>query len=440
MTARARRMLGRTFGSLRVRNYRLYFFGQVVSVSGTWMQQIAQAWLVLHLHGNGLDLGIVAGLRFVPILLLGPWGGLLADRTDKRRLLVVTQALSGVLAATLAALTLSDIITLWMVYVLALLLGLVQVADNPTRQSFASEMVGPAQVSNAVSLNSAVFTSARVFGPAIAGIMIALVGTGWCFAVNAASYVAVILALLLMRPAELYTPRRAAREPGQVREGFLYVWNTPRLRWALSLLLIVGTLAFNFNVLLPLMAQHVFHAGASAFGTMMSMMGVGALAGALASASRTRPTWRLITLGAIALGSFLAGAALAPTLVLEMLALVAVGIAMTTLQATSNSFIQLTSAPSLRGRVMALYVTVFLGSTPIGAPIVGYVAQELGPRVGLLVGAAAALAAGGLAVVVRARMEGPPVGGPELAEPRTSPQALVSRFGREQLGRGRADP
>lgn len=400
-------LLGRTFRSLRMRNYRLYFFGQVVSVSGTWMQQIAQAWLVLHLHGDGLDLGIVAALRFVPMLVLGPWGGLLADRMDKRLLLVYTQAAAGVLAAALAAVTLTGVVTLGLVYVLVLLLGLVQVVDNPTRQSFASEMVGPAEVSNAVSLNSAVFTSARVFGPAFGGILIALVGTGWCFAFNAVSYVAVIVALALMRPAELYSTRRAAGARGQVREGLSYAWRTPRLRWPLLLLLIVGTFAFNFNVLLPLMASQVFHADASAFGTMMALMGVGALAGALASASRARPTWRLIGLSAAGLGLFLGGTAAAPTLLVAMVVLVAVGMAMTTFQATSNSFVQLAADPSLRGRVMALYVTVFVGTTPIGAPLVGLVAQIMGARAGLVVGAVAALAAGALAVAVRSRIDGP---------------------------------
>lgn len=397
------RLATRTFGSLRVRNYRLYFFGQVVSVSGTWMQQIAQAWLVLHLHGNGVDLGVVAAMRFVPMLVLGPWGGLLADRMDKRRLLIATQAVAGVFAGALAALTLTGVITLWMVYAMALLLGLAQVVDNPTRQSFASEMVGPTQVSNAVSLNSAVFTSARIFGPALAGILIALVGTGWCFAINGASYLAVIGALLLMRPGELYTTAADRLRPvrGQVRDGISYAWSTPRLRWPLAVLLIVGTLAFNFNVLLPLMAQQVFHAGASAFGTMMSMMGVGALIGALTSAGRAHPTWRVITLAALALGLFLAGAALVPSLSLEMLVLIPVGISMTTLQATSNSFIQLAADPAMRGRVMALYVTAFMGTTPIGAPIIGYVAQLLGPRSGLMVGALAALAAALLAFVVR---------------------------------------
>jgi MFS family permease len=405
------RVAARTFDSLRVRNYRFYFFGQVVSVSGTWMQQIAQAWLVLHLHGTGLDLGLVAGMRFVPMLVLGPWGGLPADRMDKRRLLLLTQASAGLCAAALAALTLSGSITLWMVYVLALLLGLVQVVDNPTRQSFAPEMVGPKQLSNAVGLNSAVFTSARIFGPALAGILIALTGTGWCFALNAASYLAVIAALLMMRPGELYQADRPARTRGRVRDGFRYVWSTPRLRWPLCLLLIVGTLAFNFNVLLPLMVRQVFHAGASTFGTMMSMMGVGAFIGALLSAARARPTWRVITLGAVALGAFLAGAALAPSLTLEMLALVPIGIAMTTFQATSNSFIQLSSEPSMRGRVMALYVTAFVGTTPIGAPIVGWVAQQLGPRAGLMVGALAALAAGLLAIAVRGRLDQPSRGG-----------------------------
>jgi MFS family permease len=393
-----------TFGSLRVHNYRLYFFGQVVSVSGTWMQQIAQAWLVLHLHGSGVDLGIVSGMRFVPMLLMGPWGGVVADRMDKRRLLMFTQSMAGCCAAALAALTLTGTITLWMVYALALALGLVQVLDNPTRQSFASEMVGPAQVSNAVSLNSAVFTSARIFGPALAGILIALLGTGWCFAINSASYLAVIGALAMMRPHELFRPDRRSHARTGVRDGVRYAWREPRLRWALILLLIVGTLAFNFSVLLPLMVQQVFHAGASAFGTMMSMMGLGSLMGALIAAGRSRPTWRVITLGVLSLGAFLAGTALAPSLTLEMIVLIPAGVAMITFQATSNSFIQLSSDASMRGRVMGLYVTMFVGTTPIGAPIVGWVAQQFGARTGLMLGATAAIVAGLLAIAVRSRV------------------------------------
>jgi MFS family permease len=382
----------RTFASLRNRNFRIFFTAQIVSVTGTWMQSIAQMWLVLHLTGSGLALGITAALQFTPILLFGTWGGLLADRVDKRKLLMVTQSAAGVVALVLAGLTLGGLVQLWMVYVLAFSLGMVNVFDNPARQSFVTEMVGKGQVINAVGLNSAVFTLARVIGPAVAGVLIAAVGTGWCFLYNGLSYFPVVLALGLMRPLELHRDRPAARARGQIRAGIRYAWNTPELRFPLLLMLVVGTLAFNFSVLMPLMASLVFHSGASTFGLLMSFMGAGAFVGALVSANRARPTHRLLAFAGVAFGGLLIGAALAPTLPIELFVLLPLGAAMITFQATANSLLQLNSDPALRGRVMALYVMVFLGTTPIGAPIVGWVAEQFGARTGL--------ALGGLATVI----------------------------------------
>jgi len=376
----------RTFASLRNRNFRIFFTAQIVSVTGTWMQSIAQMWLVLHLTGSGIALGITAALQFTPILLFGTWGGLLADRVDKRKLLMVTQSAAGLVALVLAGLTLGGVVQLWMVYLLAFSLGMVNVFDNPGRQSFVTEMVGKDQVINAVGLNSAVFTLARVIGPAIAGVLIAAVGTGWCFLYNGLSYFPVVFALFLMHPWELHRGQPAPRARGQIRAGISYAWNRPELRFPLLLMLVVGTLAFNFSVLMPLMASFVFHSGASTFGLLMSFMGAGAFVGALVSASRAKPSHRLLALAGIAFGALLIGAALAPTLPIELVVLLPLGAAMITFQATANSLLQLNSDPAFRGRVMALYVMVFLGSTPIGGPIVGWVAEQFGARSGLGLG------------------------------------------------------
>jgi MFS family permease len=383
----------RTFASLRNRNFRIFFTAQIVSVTGTWMQSIAQMWLVLHLTGSGFALGVTAALQFTPILLFGTWGGLLADRVDKRKLLMVTQSAAGLVALVLAGLTLGGLVQLWMVYVLAFALGMVNVFDNPGRQSFVTEMVGKDQVINAVGLNSAVFTLARVIGPAVAGVLIALVGTGWCFLYNGLSYFPVVFALMLMRPWELHRGRPAPRARGQIRAGIRYAWNTPELRFPLLLMLVVGTLAFNFSVLMPLMASFVFHSGASTFGLLMSFMGAGAFVGALVSANRARPSHRLLAFAGTAFGALLIGAALAPTLPIELFVLLPLGAAMITFQATANSLLQLNSDPALRGRVMALYVMVFLGTTPVGGPIVGWVAEQFGARTGLGLGGLATLIA-----------------------------------------------
>jgi MFS family permease len=403
-------LLQRTFGSLSVRNYRLYFVGQVVSINGTWMQTIAQAWLVLHLTNSGVALGITAALRFLPMLLFGAWGGVIADRVDRRKALVATQVASGLLSGGMGAITLSGQATTWLVFVFAIALGCVQVIDTPARQAFASELVGQRLVANAVSLNAAVFTSARVIGPGVAGLLIALLGTGWCFVADAASYAAAIAALLLMRPDALFRDALRARASGaaQLVEGLRYAWGTPALRLPLLMMAVVGMLAFNFNVLLPLVATDVFHGNAETYGVLGTLLGVGAFAGALLAANRARPTLRLLIGASLGFGAMLLLAAGMPVLALEMVALVPLGAAMTLFQATTNSLLQLASRPELRGRVMALYMVMFMGTTPIGGPLIGWVAQTLGARAGLAIGGLSAIVTA-LVVLVWLRRPAAPV-------------------------------
>jgi MFS family permease len=387
------RIFTSTFDSLHVRNYRLFFIGQVVSVSGSWIQRVAQAWLVLHLSGSGLALGVVTGLQFLPVLLAGAWGGLIADRVEKRRLLLWTQAGMGLLALALGVLTISGSVQLWMVYLLALGLGGVTALDNPARQAFVMEMVGRERVMNAVSLNSAVFTAARVVGPAVAGLLINAVGTGWCFLINALSFGAVLGALALMRRRELLPVAPPSRGPGQVRAGLRYAWSRLDLRVPLLLMAVVGTLALNFSVVLPLLATQTFHGNAGTYGLLFSTFGAGSLVGALIAAGRTEPSRRLLLLSLLAFGALMLAAAAAPSLLVEIAVLIPLGVAAIAFQATGNSMLQVHSDPALRGRVMALYGVVFLGTTPIGAPIVGWVSEQFGPRAGLALGGAAILVA-----------------------------------------------
>lgn len=385
--------LSSTFASLRVRNYRLFFLAQLVSTNGTWMQRVGQFWLVLHLTGSGLALGLTAALQAVPILLFATWGGLIADRVNKRLLLVITQSASGVLGLVLAALTLSNVVQLWMVYLLALCLGIVNVFDNPGRQSFVVEMVGPKLVANAVGLNSAVFTSARMLGPALAGVVIALVGTGWCFLLNGLSFFAVVAALLTMRTSEFELGAPVERGAGQIKQGLQHAWERPQLRLTLILLFVVGLFAFNWNVVLPLFARYTFNQGAATYGAMLSMIGIGALPGALFSASRDRPTHDLLIYAAGIFGLLMVAVAYAPSLLWVLIGLIPMGAAMTITQATGNSMLQLNSGREFRGRVMALYVTAFVGATPIGGPLAGWVSQRFGARAGLALGGVAVLIA-----------------------------------------------
>jgi MFS family permease len=387
----------RMFRSLRVRNYRLFFFGQLVSLTGTWMQQVGQDWLVLRLTDRALPLGITLALQFAPMLVLGAWAGVVADRLDKRRLLLATQAAMASLALVLGVLTATGAIRLWMVYGLALLLGCATAFDMPTRQAFVSEMVGPDRVTNAIGLNSAVFNSARVVGPAVAGVLIAAVGIAPAFLINAASYLAVIAGLLAMDPARLHRLPLVDRAEGQVRAGLRYVWANPVLRSTIALVAVVGALGLNYRVALPLLARFTFGGDASAYGALASIMAAGAVVGSLAAARRGRPS-RTLLLGSVAVfGALSFAAAAAPTLLAEAVVLAPLGVASMTFLATANSTLQLASSPEMRGRVMALYGLVFLGSTPLGGLLGGWMAGQFGPRSILLLSGVSSLAAAGLA-------------------------------------------
>jgi MFS family permease len=395
----------RTFHALgHSRNFRLFFAGQFVSVSGTWMQQVAAAWLVLSLTHNGFFLGIDTALAFGPMLIFGAFGGSIADRYDKRHVLIGTQIAFSVLALTLWALVATDVVQLWMVFTLSFLQGVVTSIDNPNRQSFFAEMVGDDDLPNAVSLNSAVMTGTRIIGPAMAGALIAGVGMAWCFLINGLSYIAVIGGLIAMRPSEL-RPNRSTRERGAIREGFRYVWRTDGLRRPLLLMSVLYLFAFNYYVLMPLFAERTFGGNAGTLGLLLSMMGVGSLGGALVMATKTNPTERRLSMAAVAVGIITILAALSPTLHIAVIAMVPLGTATIVFFITANSTLQLTARPEMRGRVMALYGMVFLGSTPFGGPIAGWVGEHLGPRVGLAGGGAVALVTGvfGLWLAVRTR-------------------------------------
>ncbi|MGF7238317.1 MAG: MFS transporter, partial [Frankia sp.] len=386
-----------TFAALRVPNYRLFFGGQAVSLSGTWMQTIAQGWLVLRLGGSGTQLGLITAAQFLPVLLLGAYGGLIADRADKRKLLIATQCASALCAGTLAVLDLTGVVTLWMVALVAACLGIVNAADNPARQSFVHEMVGPDHLSNAVTLNSVLVNAARAVGPGIAGALITLFGTGPCFAVNCASFLAVIVALARMDSTALRVRPPVVRAKRQVRDGLTYVARTPQLKVPLLMMALVGALSYEFQVVLPLVARETFHGGAGTYSVLTSAMGVGAVTGGLlvarhgaASISGTTGVAR----AAIGFGAVIGLAAAAPILPLEIVALLLVGAGSVAFLATGNSTLQLVSAPQMRGRVMSLWAIAFLGSTPVGGPIAGWVSTAVGARAGLAMGAAAAILAG----------------------------------------------
>jgi MFS family permease len=383
----------RTFSALSNPNYRKYFVGQATSLVGTWMQSTAQAWLVLTLTHSATALGIVIGLQTLPVLLLGPYGGVIADRVDKRRLMIVLQAMMGIQALVLGILTLTGMVTFVEVCVLAVILGLNNCFENPARQAFVLEMVGRDDLRNAVSLNSTLVNAARAVGPAVAGIMIATVGEGWCFILNALSFVAVVGALVSMDRSILSPSPPATRARGQLREGFRYVARTPELAIPLVMMALVGMLAYEFQVTLPVMAQRVFGGGAETFGVMTSAMGIGAVCGGLVTATRGKTGMRALVSASMLFGVFLTFAAAAPALAVEIVALALVGYSSISFLSMANSTLQLQTDPQMRGRVMALWSVAFLGSTPIGGPIIGWVTSAAGARVGLAVGAASCVIA-----------------------------------------------
>lgn len=382
-----------TFSSLQVRNFRLYFIGQAISLCGTWMQTIAQGWLVLKLTGSGTALGVVMAFQFVPILMLGPWGGVMADRFPKRKVLFFTQSISGILALALGVLVATDVVQVWMIYAVALMFGLTNAIDNPTRQTFIIEMVNQDHLPNAVSLNSMQVNLARVIGPAIAGLLIATVGLAWCYGINGISYIAVLIALFFMHPNELHHQAPMARTKGQLREGFRYIGSQPILHDTLLMMAIIGTLSYEFNVILPLVAQFTFNGDARTYAALTSAMGLGSVIASIITAHRSRRSPQMLVQAAFLFGVSMILVALAPTLWWALAAMVLVGALSINFLSLGNVMLQLESTPAMRGRVMALWSVAFLGSTPIGGPIIGWIGEHASPRWGLAVGGIAAIIA-----------------------------------------------
>ncbi|MCX4233597.1 MFS transporter [Streptomyces sp. NPDC020707] len=394
------------FSSLKIRNYRLFFTGQVVSNTGTWMQRIAQDWLVLSLTGSSAAVGFTTALQFLPMLLFGLYGGVLVDRLPKRPTLLATQTAMGLTGIALAFLTLTGHVEVWHVYVAAFAVGLATVIDNPARQSFVAEMVGPGQLQNAVSLNSANFQSARLIGPAVAGLLITGVGTGWAFLLNGLSFVAPIAGLLLMRSGELNQVERAPRGKGQLREGLRYVAGRPELIWPIVLVGFIGTFGFNFPVWLSAYADDVFHGGAGAYSLFNTLMAVGSVAGALLAARRGTARLRVLIAAAVAFGVLEIVASLAPSYWLFAALMVPIGMAGLTVNVTANTAVQMGTDPAMRGRVMALFMMVFMGGTPLGAPVVGWITDAYGPRVGFAMGGVVSALAAATVGLVLARVGG----------------------------------
>jgi MFS family permease len=393
---------------LRTRNYRLYFSGQVVSVPGTWLQTVAQAWLVLELTGSGTALGVTVALQTMPVLVLGAWTGSVADAVDKRRLLLATQAAQGLLALTLGLLTVTGAVELWMVWALALGLGLARAFDTPTRQAFVSELVTGEALPRAIGINSTVVSAARMAGPAAGGAIIAVFGVGPCFLINAGSFLGPLLALAAMDPARLLRPEAIpARTPGAARAGLRYVAGRRDLLVPLLMMALVGTLAYEFQVTIPLMAHSTFHLGATGFGLLYAAMGAGSVLSGALLAGRLAPRVRTLTATAAAFGVGLAAAAAAPGPVAAAVCLAVTGAASVVYSATTNATLQLRAQPHMRGRVVALYIIAFMGSTAVGGPLVVLVGEVVGARAALAVGAVGCAAAVALALAIGRRQPVP---------------------------------
>jgi MFS family permease len=387
-------VLARTFSALKVRNFRLFIFGQGISLCGTWIQTVAVSWLVLKLTHSGTQLGLVLAAQFLPVLLFGVWGGVIADRFSKRRILYCTQVAAGVLALILGLLVVTHSAQLWMVYTLAIGLGFVNVVDNPTRQSFVIEMVGKENLKNAITLNSTLVNMARVVGPSIAGVLIATVGIGPCFLVNAASYVAVIIALRMMQADALHPAPISSREPGQIRAGLAYVWSEPKLKSTLIMMFIIGTFALEFPVILPLFATITMHGNATTYSAMTVATGIGAIFGGLYTAGQKTVKEMQLVKTTYLFGMSILLAAVTQTFVTALIVLVFVGALSVVFIALGNTILQLTSTPEMRGRVMSLWAIAFLGTTPIGGPIIGYLSDHTNPRIGLAAGGISCVVAG----------------------------------------------
>jgi MFS family permease len=419
-----RRAHDQTFRSLREANYRRFFVGHSVSVVGTWMQRVAQDWLVLTLTGSGVALGISTALQFGPMLVLGLWGGTIVDRVDRRKPIIATQSVQAVLAGMLGVLAITGAVELWMVYALALALGLVTVLDSPARQALVGEMVEPTDYVNAQALNSTVHNAGRLVGPAIAGLLIATAGVGVAFLVNAVSFVAVLVGLLRMDPTALRRTPPQGRRKGQAREGLRYVRASPELRAVLLLVGVVALFGQNFRVVLPLLAQSTFDGGAEVYGYLTAALGLGAVVGALFSASReTATSWGLV-LSCLAFGLVNLAAAAVPNLIAAYLAMVAIGFANIVFNTLGRTVLQLGSDPGMHGRVLALHGLVFLGSTPFGGPLLGWVCERFGARAGFVVAGVAALV-GAAAVLPRVRaLRGAVPPSPHVPPPNAVPRPL----------------
>ena len=388
-----------TFRSLGVRNFRLFFTGQLISQVGNWLTLVAQALLILKLTDNGIALGGLAAAQFGPVLLIGPWAGLIADRSDKRRLLLIVQAIAMAQSFTLAGLAFSGHPPVLAVYAVALVGGITVAFDNPARRAFVVEMVPVEQMNNAVSLNSALMTSSRVVGPALAGLLIATVGFGWCFLADGLSYIAVIIGLWMIRTADLRPAPVAIKAKRQVRQGLRYARSVPELWVPLAMMAVVGTLSYNFQTVFPLFATRDLHGTATTYTVLFSVVSVGAMIGALAVARRTVITVRAVALSALAYGGALGLMTVAPNQTVAFVVAPLLGLASIAFLTASTAIVQIESAPEMRGRVLALQAMLFLGSTPIGGPIVGWISQQFGARYGIAVGAAAAIAAGTFGLV-----------------------------------------
>ncbi len=393
-----------TFRSLRVRNYRLFFLGQLTSQAGTWMQMIAVVYVVLQLTDSGVALGLVTAAQFLPVLLVGAWAGVVADRVDHHRFMLATQAGFTVVAAGFAALALTDALTVPAIYALSVAFGLLTALDNPVRRALVAELVAIEDVPNAVGLNSSLMTGSRVIGPAVAGALITGVGVEWCFVVNLVTYVAVLVALTRMDRDEIRASPRVVRGKGQLREGLRYVWAEPRLRLPMILLAVIGTLAFEFQVTLPLLAERALGGDDTSFTVLYSLMSLGSLVGALAVARRTDVSTHLLAKAALWLGASMAALALSPSILVASIAVIPVGVATIFLISGTNSVIQLRAKPEMRGRALALTAVVFIGSTPIGGPIAGWVSEQAGATAGIWLGAAASVAVGAWALLELRRL------------------------------------
>ncbi len=397
-------MLGhRTFSSLRNPIYRFYFASQIVSLAGTWAQVIALSWLVLQMTGSGTALGLIHAVHFLPLLLFGPWGGLIADRQMKHRLLLVTQSVSAILSLLLGILVMTGLAELWMVFAITLGLGMVRVFDHPARVTLIYEIAGRKHLQNAMAWNSTAISLTRMIGPAIAGLLIATVGIGMCFVINALSYLPMFAALTRIKPENLEAAPLLERAKGQLRDGFRYVWATPVLRNSLIMVALIGTLTYEWPVVLPLLARFSFDGNAADYAALMTAMGIGASIGGVYSSRHQKVAPWMISLSALMIGLAVMLVALAPTLTIALLAMGLVGFVAINFDTLSNTLVQLHSSPEMRGRVASLWGMAFLGSSPIGGPILGWVCQIGGPRTGLIVGALAAFAAAAFGYVTTRR-------------------------------------